>query len=93
MSDEDLMELFRDTNDRGAYDALYKSYHPRIFAYHLALTQNVTTAEELTQETFCRVIDKKHLFNRARGTFSVWLYRLATNLKHDFGRALNERRP
>jgi RNA polymerase sigma factor (sigma-70 family) len=85
--DDSLMETFRDNDGdagREAFDDLYRRYRPRIFAFHLAMTgNNATEAEERTQETFCRLIDKKSMYDRNRGTFSVWLYMLATYIKRD----------
>lgn len=96
MNDEDLMDCFRmhygEPIGHRAFDELYRKWRPRLYAYHFATTRNnATAAEELTQETFCRVIDKRHLFDRRRGTFCVWLYALGANLKNDFGRALKRR--
>lgn len=75
-----------------AYDEIYRRWRPRIYAYQLAVMRsNFTVAEDLTQETFCRVIDKKDLFDPQRGNFSCWIYTLAANLKNDFGRSMKYR--
>jgi RNA polymerase sigma-70 factor (ECF subfamily) len=87
VTDEVLMVRFRDCGDYTCYDELYRKYRPRIYAYEFALTrQDAALAEDLTQETFCRVIDKKDAFDPLRGTFCAWVYKMATNLTHDFRR-------
>jgi RNA polymerase sigma-70 factor (ECF subfamily) len=95
-TDEHLMDVFRIhyTSPIGhkAYDELYFRWKARIYAYHFStMHSNATIAEELTQATFCRVIDKRNLFDPRRGTFGVWLYTLASNLKKDFARGVTYR--
>ena len=41
---------------------IYEKYHIVVYKYLLSLTKNVDIAEELTQETFYKMIKKIHTF-------------------------------
>ncbi len=65
--------------DQRALTALYERYCHRILNYLYRFTGNRSTAEELTQETFYRVV--KHLPSyRPIGSVGGWIYQIATNL-------------
>ncbi|MBI3317593.1 MAG: sigma-70 family RNA polymerase sigma factor [Candidatus Omnitrophica bacterium] len=62
-----------------AMSALYKRYQRKVYKYLYHFTGNRSTAEELTQETFVRVIE--HLPGyRPTGSVGGWIYRIAGNL-------------
>lgn len=64
--------------DMKALEEVYLRYHRRIYSLCLRMTQNVTEAEDLTQEIFILLMRKIGSF-RGESTFSTWLYRLTTN--------------
>ncbi len=68
------------------FDALYKEYFPRIFAFLYKLTQQRDLAEELTQETFYQAFVS---FYRFRGDSDVFTW-LASIAKHTYYRYLRK---
>ena len=62
--------------------SIYEQYHPRIYGYILKLVGHPNEAEDLTQETFLRVIRQLPSLQNP-DAISAWLYRIATNLCYD----------
>jgi RNA polymerase sigma-70 factor (ECF subfamily) len=65
--------------DRAAFEYLYRSHSPRVYAVCLRMVGNTAEAEDLTQEAFLLLFRKIHTF-RGESAFSTWLHRLAVNL-------------
>ena len=61
---------------------IYEKYHTVVYKYLLCLTKNADTAEDLTQETFYKMMKKIHTF-RVDSKISVWLFEIAKNLCMD----------
>ena len=70
------------------FEALYKEYFPRIYAFLYKLTENRDLAEELTQETFYQAFVS---FHRFRGDSDVFTW-LASIGKHAYSRYLRRNR-
>jgi RNA polymerase sigma-70 factor (ECF subfamily) len=72
------------------FEALYREYFPRIYAFLFKLTENRDLSEELTQETFYQAFIA---FYRFRGDSDVFTW-LASIAKHTYYRWLrkNKRR-
>jgi RNA polymerase sigma-70 factor (ECF subfamily) len=68
------------------FSTLYADFRGRIYRHLRRLTQDDGLAEDLTQETFLRAVEHLHTF-RGEGRPGNWLYRIATNLFHDYVRA------
>ena len=74
MSDEELIERIRQ-GDRNAADELIRRYNPLIFRYCLYRCGNKETAEDLTQETFLRLIKylpkyENYITSQSRRTYT-----------------------
>jgi RNA polymerase sigma-70 factor (ECF subfamily) len=82
MTDEQLIEAFRESGDPAALDALVGRHIGRIRAMTYAMVLNDADADDLTQEVFLRVVNHIGRF-RARSSFSTWLHRVAMNTVHD----------
>ncbi len=67
---------------------MYKKYVETVYKYLLCLTHNKETAEELTQETFCRAVKNIDKF-KGDCKISVWLCQIAKNLWYDECRKKN----
>ena len=67
------------SGDFASFEELYMKYRKPIFSYFLAKTSSIEEAEELLQDIFMKVLDKKHSF-RFESKFSTWLWTLARNL-------------
>ncbi len=63
-------------------EKIYEKYYQTVFKYLICLTQNVDIAEELTQETFYKMIKKINTY-KGNCKFSVWLCEIAKNTWYD----------
>jgi RNA polymerase sigma-70 factor (ECF subfamily) len=68
--------------DPDLLDALIAQYQHRLLRYLLHLTGNRSTAEDLFQETWMRVLEKGHLYD-GRSRFVTWLLTIAHNVAID----------
>lgn len=62
-----------------AFGLLYKKYFQQIFNYCLRRLGDVTTAQEITADTFVDVMKDLAKFNYRGAPFSSWIYRIANN--------------
>lgn len=87
-SDQELMALAKEGDER-AVAVLYGRYRKRLVNYLYRFVGDSGTAEDLTQETFLRVV--RHLPSyRPTGSVAGWIYRIARNLA--FNRIRDTRR-
>ena len=63
-------------------EKIYEKYYQTVFKYLICLTKNVDIAEELTQETFYKMIKKINTY-KGNSKFSVWLCEIAKNTWYD----------
>jgi RNA polymerase sigma-70 factor (ECF subfamily) len=64
---------------RIAFEELYEEHFDGIFRYILYRVGHVAEAEDLTAQTFFKALRSLWRFRWSRGSFSAWLYRIATN--------------
>ena len=64
--------------DLDAFEQLYKRHNRRVYSLCLRMTQNVTEAEDLTQDAFVQLFRKIGSF-RGESAFTTWLHRLTVN--------------
>ena len=65
--------------DARAFGALYDHYFPRIYNYVCFRVQEPATADDLVSTIFMRALDRLDTYREERGTFGVWLFRIAHN--------------
>jgi RNA polymerase sigma-70 factor (ECF subfamily) len=65
--------------DPRALGGIFELYGERIFRYTFRMLGNRSDAEDITAETFLRVIRKSGEL-RADGAFRTWIFRIARNL-------------
>lgn len=65
--------------DRQIFHGLYEEHHQRVYSNCLRMTQDVSEAEDLTQEVFIHLFRKIGSF-RGESAFTTWLHRLTVNL-------------
>ncbi|BDD09157.1 RNA polymerase subunit sigma-24 [Fulvitalea axinellae] len=79
---ENDTELIRDylSGDSKAFGVIYRQYNRRVFAKIFMIVRNQTVAEDLTQDTFMKVVGtfRKKGYNE-EGKFFPWLMRIAHN--------------
>jgi RNA polymerase sigma-70 factor (ECF subfamily) len=65
--------------DRRAFERLYRTHGPRVFALCLRMTADRVLAEELVQDVFVKAWQKLDTF-RGDAAFGTWLHRVAVNI-------------
>lgn len=65
--------------DRSAFGALYERHKKRIFASCFKMMHDPSLAEEMTQETFVKLLRGAEKFD-GRARFTTWLTRVAMNV-------------
>jgi RNA polymerase sigma-70 factor (ECF subfamily) len=88
-----LLVLRAKLGDREAVDALYRRYYDPILAFLTACVGNRHDAEDLTTQTFVRMIESLPRFKVGAAPFSAWLYRIARNLAVDHFRSSGRAQP
>ena len=73
--------------DRDALEELYLIHFDRIYSYLHVSVGNRHDAEDLTMQTFMKMLDAIGRFRWQSAPFSAWLFRIAHNLAMDHFRA------
>ena len=73
--------------DRDALEELYLIHFDRIYSYLHVSVGNRHDAEDLTTQTFLKMLEKIGTFKWRSAPFSAWLFRIAHNLAMDHFRA------
>ena len=79
--------------DRGALEELYLIHFDRIYSYLHMTVGNRHDAEDLTTQTFLRMLESIGKFRFQSAPFSAWLFRIAHNLAIDHFRARRRWQP
>jgi RNA polymerase sigma-70 factor (ECF subfamily) len=69
--------------DRRCFEHLFGHFAPRLKSYMMRLGADAVTAEDLAQETMIKVWHKASLYDRSKAGASVWIFRIARNLRID----------
>src|SRR5437667_9272227 len=73
--------------DRNALEELYLIHFDRIYSYLHMSVGNRHDAEDLTTQTFLKMLESIKRFRWQSAPFSAWLFRIAHNLAMDHFRA------
>src|SRR2546426_1485004 len=73
--------------ERGALEELYLIHFDRIYSYLHMSVGNRHDAEDLTTQTFLKMLESIKRFRWQSAPFSAWLFRIAHNLAMDHFRA------
>ncbi|HNB25302.1 MAG TPA: sigma-70 family RNA polymerase sigma factor, partial [Candidatus Melainabacteria bacterium] len=90
LSDEAIVEEFRQTGDSIKFKSLVRRYQNRIYSAALRILGNPDEAEEVTQDTFLKVHQGISGF-RKEASFASWIFRIAHNLCVDVVRTKQRR--
>lgn len=74
------------------FEELYIRYLKGIYAFIFYRTMDRSTAEDLTSQTFLKALEHIGSYDRNKGAFSTWLYRIARNTVHDHFRTKRDTR-
>src|SRR4051812_17585721 len=87
-----LVELAQQ-GDRAALEELYLIHFDRIYSYLHMSVGNRHDAEDLTTQTFLKMLESITRFRWQSAPFSAWLFRIAHNLAMDHFRATRRWQP
>lgn len=87
--DDELLGRAR-RRDPAALDELVAAFSPRVYGLLYRLTGSADIAQDLTQETFLRVVRTIDRYSHD-GRFEAWIFRIAANLARDQVRARRRR--
>jgi RNA polymerase sigma-70 factor (ECF subfamily) len=79
--------------DRAALEELYLIHFDRIYSYLHVSVGNRHDAEDLTTQTFLKMLESIGRFRWRSAPFSAWLFRIAHNLAMDHFRATRRWQP
>ena len=79
--------------DRDALEELYLIHFDRIYSYLHVSVGNRHDAEDLTTQTFLKMLEKIGSFRWRSAPFSAWLFRIAHNLAMDHFRSRRRWQP
>jgi RNA polymerase sigma-70 factor, ECF subfamily len=79
--------------DREALESLYLLHFDRIYSYLHLTVGNRHDAEDLTTQTFLKMLEAIGRFRWQSAPFSAWLFRIAHNLAMDHFRATKRWQP
>jgi RNA polymerase sigma-70 factor (ECF subfamily) len=79
--------------DRSALEELYLIHFDRIYSYLHMSVGNRHDAEDLTTQTFLKMLESIGKFRFQSAPFSAWLFRIAHNLAMDHFRAARRWQP
>jgi RNA polymerase sigma-70 factor (ECF subfamily) len=73
--------------DEGAFNEFYEEYFPRVYKYAYKRVKSKEAAEDLTSETFVKVLKGLNDFEvRDYGSLDVWIYKIERNAIRDWFR-------
>lgn len=73
------------TGSTTALAAIYDAYARRIYRYFYSRVENAAEADDLTAQTFLKVIEALPRY-RHRGQFTAWIFQIARNNAMDYFR-------
>jgi len=80
------------SGDQSAFELLYHAYSKEIYRKFLKMVKDISLAEELTQDVFVKIWNKRNVINIDQ-PFRYYLLTLANNIVNDFYRkAARERK-
>ena len=72
-------------SDSECFSQLVDIYSKRCYGYFYRLTGNRETSEDLLSELFVKLVEK--ISSYRGGSFNSWLFRIASNIFHDYLRS------
>jgi RNA polymerase sigma-70 factor (ECF subfamily) len=85
MKEIQLVKLAAD-GEADAYCTLVERYQAGVIIHCERLVADRSVAEDIAQDAFVKAYYSLNRYDAAKGTFSTWLYAIATNLVKDYFR-------
>lgn len=87
LSDQELSHLIAH-EDKDAYQILFEKYAPRIYSFSLNYLKNKNDAEELVQDVFLKIWEKRNVLDSSQN-IKAFIFKIAVNTIYDFVRRKN----
>jgi len=84
---QELSLVRRSRADARAFGALYDHYFPRVYNYVYYRVRERLVTDDLVSTIFMRALDRLETYQEKRGSFGVWLFRIAHNAVVDHYRS------
>lgn len=82
MNEKDLVKKSQN-GDRKAFEDLIRMFYPYVSGFLLKNTNNSDLAEDLTQETFLKMVQNIEKYDlKSKAGFGTWLITIAKNCYH-----------
>ena len=91
-SEDDLLMMRAQAGDPGALGELFEKYAGAVHGIGARILRDSGEAQELVQDVFLNVFQKRHLFDPGRGTVRAWLLQAAYHRAFDRREYLQLRR-
>ncbi len=91
VSDEELMRLFINHREDGAFTQIYQRYFVSLSKYISWLIQDVGLAKDIAQDVFVKIHNSPQLYSPDK-CFKVWLFTVAKNQWKNSLRSNKQRR-
>ena len=75
-------------SEKGAYRELFNRYAPRIYSFSVSYLKNRVDAEELVQEVFLKIWEKRNELDKSKN-FKAFIFKIAVNSIYDVIRRKN----
>jgi RNA polymerase sigma factor (sigma-70 family) len=72
--------------DSDAFEYIFQSFSPKVFALARTMLKDATQAEDIVQQVFIKMFERIGSLQES-SAFSVWLYRMTQNLCYDLLRS------
>ncbi len=83
VSDEELVQLYLESQNVAYFNLIYKRYSGKIFGKCLSLLKNENEAEDATQDIMMKILMNMSKFS-GKSRFSTWIYSITYNYCIDF---------
>jgi len=87
ISDADLAHRIK-FGEKDAYQELFERYAPKIYHFSLSYLKNEADAEELVQDVFLKVWEKREILDASQNV-KAYIFKIAVNTIYDFIRRKN----
>jgi len=87
ISDAELVHRIK-YGDKESFRGLFDKYAPKIFNFSLSYLKNKTDAEELVQDVFLKIWEKREILDTSQN-IKAYIFKIAINTIYDFIRHKN----
>jgi len=87
-SEEVQLLIALKSGDRSAFEKIYRGYSPRIFLNILKMVKSAEDAQEILQDVFVKVWEKRELIDPEQ-SFKSYLFQISRFTVYNFIRKIN----